>query len=257
MVSGERHLARRGRPAYHRRYVIDTGAATGYSHRALLVGDGQAIDDAMRVVLADHGFAVESEVDPEDAVANAPVVDVIVLDVAAPTADPIDICRRLRSTTNAYIVAVGERRSELDAVLSLSVGADDFMPQPVRTAELMARVQAMLRRPRYLGSTPNVLQLGDLEIDTGRREVRVAGEAVTLSGLEFGLLETLARNPRLTLSRQQLLEQVWGPSWFGDDHVIDVHMSNLRRKLGDDPQRPRFIRTVRGFGFRIVETPPD
>jgi DNA-binding response OmpR family regulator len=142
-------------------------------------------------------------------------------------------------------------------MLSLSVGADDFIPRPVEIVELLARVRAMLRRPRRLASSSRLLRVGDLEIDVDTREVKVAGAPVELSRLEFDLLELLARNPRLTLSREQLLQHVWGPAWFGDDHVIDVHISNLRRKLHDDPQLPTYIRTVRGFGFRIQQPPED
>jgi DNA-binding response OmpR family regulator len=221
-------------------------------HRALFVGPvhGEAAEST-RSALADSGFGVEDEPNLDAALELAPAVDVIVLDLGLPEADPIEACRRLRSATDAYIVAVGERQSELELVLSLSVGADDFIPRPVRTIELVARVRAMLRRPRHLPSAHTVLRVGDLEIDTGAREVRVGGQSIELSSLEFDLLETLARNPRLTLSRRQLLQHVWGPNWFGDDHVIDVHISNLRRKLHDDPHAPKYIRTVRGFGFRI------
>jgi DNA-binding response OmpR family regulator len=209
----------------------------------------------MHAALTEEGFSVDAAETPDSAFERAPAVDVIVLDLGLPETDAIELCRRLRAATDAYIVAVGDRQSELDLVLSLSVGADDFIPRPVRTTELVARVRAMLRRPRTLGAPAPILRIGDLEIDTGAREVRVAGEPVELSSLEFELLQTLAQNPRLTLSRAKLLRHVWGPNWFGDDHVIDVHISNLRRKLHDDPQRPRYIRTVRGFGFRIQEQP--
>jgi DNA-binding response OmpR family regulator len=222
---------------------------------ALVIGDARSA--TVRTALLEQGFSVET-VDAESAFERAATADLIVLDLGVPEVDPIEMCRRLRAATDAYIVAVGERRSELDLVLSLSVGADDFIPRPVRTFELVARVRAMLRRPRTLaaGASPPVFCVGDLEIDTGAREVRVAGEAVELSSLEFELLQTLVQHPKLTLSRRQLLRQVWGPNWFGDDHVIDVHISNLRRKLGDDAHNPRYIRTVRGFGFRIQEQPP-
>jgi DNA-binding response OmpR family regulator len=221
-------------------------------NRALFVGPVQgAAAESTRAALAESGFTVEDEPNLDAALELAPSVDVIVLDLGLPEADPIEVCRRLRSATDAYIVALGERQSELDLVLSLSVGADDFIPGPVRTIELVARVRAMLRRPRHLPSSHTVLRVADLEIDTGAREVLKEGRSIELSSLEFDLLETLARNPKLTLSRQQLLQQVWGPNWFGDDHVIDVHISNLRHKLQDDPHAPKYIRTVRGFGFRI------
>ncbi len=221
---------------------------------ALLVGYPPAADHVVRAALTEQGFRVDATLDPGAALWQAPSVDAIVLDFDIPEADPIEVCRMLRAATDAYIVAVGERQSELDAVLCLSVGADDFIPQPVQTIELVARLRAMLRRPRHFGAAPATIRIADLEIDTGARDVRLDGVPVELSSLEFDILYVLAKNPKLTLSRKQLLEQVWGPNWFGDDHVIDVHISNLRRKLNDDPRSPRYIRTVRGFGFRIQDT---
>jgi DNA-binding response OmpR family regulator len=223
---------------------------------ALFIGDAEAAAGTMHSALAEQGFRIDTTESADVALERAADADVIVLDLGVPEADPIETCRRLRAATDAYIVAVGERRSELELVLSLSVGADDFIARPVQPAELVARVRAMLRRPRTLEATPQTLRVGDLEIDTGAREVRIAGDRVDLSTLEFDLLRTLAQHPKLTLSREQLLRQVWGPNWFGDDHVIDVHISNLRRKLRDDAQDPKYIRTVRGYGFRIQEQPP-
>jgi DNA-binding response OmpR family regulator len=223
---------------------------------ALFIGGAEAAAGTMHSALAEQGFEIDTTASPDVALERAAAADVIVLDLGVPEADPIEICRRLRAATDAYIVAVGERQSELELVLSLSVGADDFIPRPVQTAELVARVRAMLRRPRRLGAMARTLRVGDLEIDSGAREVRIAGEPVELSTLEFDLLQTLAQHPKLTLSRQQLLRQVWGPNWFGDDHVIDVHISNLRRKLCDNAQDPKYIRTVRGYGFRIQEQQP-
>jgi DNA-binding response OmpR family regulator len=228
-----------------------TGTSSKLAHRALLVCGTPSAADSLRGVLVEQGFRVDAASDADSAVRRAPGVDVIVLELSLPEADSIELCRALRSATDAYIVAVGGRQSELDVVLSLSVGADDFITEPVKTAEFVARIRAMLRRPRNLGNAPAVLRVADLEIDTGARDVRIGDEPIELSNLEFDLLETLARNAKLTLSREQLLRQVWGPNWFGDDHVIDVHISNLRRKLHDDPQAPKYIRTVRGFGFRI------
>ena len=223
---------------------------------ALFIGDAEAATGAIHSALAEQGFQIDTTESADAALERAAAADVIVLDLGVPEADPIETCRRLRAATDAYIVAVGERQSELELVLSLSVGADDFIPRPVQTAELVARVRAMLRRPRTLGAMARTLRVGDLEIDTGARAVRIAGDPVELSTLEFDLLHTLAQHPKLTLSRQQLLRRVWGPNWFGDDHVIDVHISNLRRKLHDDAQDPKYIRTIRGYGFRMQEQQP-
>lgn len=232
-----------------------TALPAANTHCALLVGDALLSNDALHSALAGNGFHVERTESADTALALAPTVDLIVFDLGLSELDPFELCRRLRSTTDAYIVAVGRREAELELVLSLSVGADDFVPKPVQIAELLARVRALLRRPRRLAGTPSTLHVSDLELDVDAREVRIAGEPVGLSSIEFDLLTALAANPSLTLSREQLLRRVWGPNWFGDDHVIDVHISNLRRKLRDNAQTPKYIRTVRGFGFRLQQPP--
>ena len=139
--------------------------------------------------------------------------------------------------------------SETDRLIGLSVGADDYMTKPYSPRELVARIRAMQRRPHSTSRAASVRRFGALQIDPGAREVTVEGESIHLSRTEFDLLAALAAQPQLTLSRRQLLELVWGESWFGDDHVIDVHISNLRRKLGN----PGYVRTVRGFGYRMGE----
>jgi DNA-binding response OmpR family regulator len=225
-------------------------------HTALLVCEAREADDPVWSALSAQGFHVEATTGADVACARASFAELIVLDLDLAGIDAIEVCRQLRAATTGYIVAVGRRASGLGLVLSLSVGADDFVAKPVEIAEFVARVRALLRRPRRLADTSAVLRFADLEIDTDLREARVGGRPVALSSLEFELLETLARNPKLTLSRRQLLDQVWGSNWFRDDHVIDVHISNLRRKLSDNPQLPKYIRTVRGFGFRMqVDTP--
>jgi DNA-binding response OmpR family regulator len=151
------------------------------------------------------------------------------------------------------------RRDEVDKLIGLSVGADDYVTKPFSNRELVARIRAMLRRPRSgavsaPGRSP-VRRLGGLEVDTAAREVRVDGRVVELTRIEFDMLDALSAQPRVALSRAQLLEAVWGPGWFGDDHVVDVHMSKLRQKLGEDSREPRFVRTVRGVGYRLDAAP--
>jgi DNA-binding response OmpR family regulator len=147
------------------------------------------------------------------------------------------------------------RAEEVDKLVGLGVGADDYLTKPFSPRELVARIRAMLRRPRaaapVAAPAEPVRRLGDLEIDPAAREVRLAGQPLELTRLEFDLLEALSERPRVVLSRRQLLERVWGGDWVGDDHLVDVHIANLRRKLGDDPRAPRHILTVRGVGYRM------
>jgi DNA-binding response OmpR family regulator len=157
--------------------------------------------------------------------------------------------------SDAYVIMLTARANEVDRLIGLSVGADDYMIKPFFPRELMARVGALMRRPRS-ASPPaaagsGVRRLGRLELDPAARSVSLDGVELELTRIEYELLDALSENDRVTLSRRQLLDRVWGPSWFGDDHVVDVHISNLRRKLDDDPREPRFIRTVRGFGYRL------
>ena len=175
-----------------------------------------------------------------------------------PGIDGNEVCRRLReSSSDAYVIMLTAREDEADRLIGLAVGADDYVTKPFSPRELVARVRAMLRRPRsgsVGGGAPSTArQFGDLEIDVDAREVRVAGSPIELSKTEFDILDALSEQPRVSLSRDQLLERVWGPNWFGDDHVIDVHVSNLRQKLGDDPRSPRYLKTIRGFGYRMGE----
>ena len=231
-----------------------TALPAANTHCALLVGDALLSNDALHSALAGNGFHVERTESADTALALAPTVDLIVFDLGLSELDPFELCRRLRSTTDAYIVAVGRREAELELVLSLSVGADDFVPKPVQIAELLP---ASGRCCAGRGAWPDSVDAPCVRPRARRRRarVRIAGEPVGLSSIEFDLLTALAANPSLTLSREQLLRRVWGPNWFGDDHVIDVHISNLRRKLRDNAQTPKYIRTVRGFGFRLQQPP--
>jgi len=169
-----------------------------------------------------------------------------------PGVDGIEACRRIRAFSDAYIVMLTAKAEEVDKIVGLSVGADDYVTKPFSPRELVARIRAMLRRPRQAADVGEpVRRFGDLTVDPAAREVLLDGRPVELTRLEFDLLDALSGSPRLVLTRSQLLERVWGPSWFGDDHVVDVHIANLRQKLGDDPRSPRYIRTVRGVGYRM------
>jgi len=173
-------------------------------------------------------------------------------DLMLPGLDGIEACRQIRGFSDAYIVMLTARAEEADKIVGLSTGADDYVTKPFSPGELMARVRAMRRRPRATRPEPTpVRRFGDLAIDPAAREVRRGPDQVELTRLEFDLLDALSERPRMVLSRRQLLERVWGADWVGDEHLVEVHMANLRRKLDDDPRSPRYIRTVRGVGYRM------
>jgi DNA-binding response OmpR family regulator len=220
--------------------------------RALVVDDEPPLVKVVCTYLEREGFEVASADDGEQAVALARELDpdVIVLDLMLPGIDGIEACRQIRAFSDAYIVMLTARVEEIDRIVGLSTGADDYVTKPFSPGELMARVRAMLRRPRA-SRAGGVRRFGDLEIDPAAREVRRRGELVELTKLEFDLLDVLSGEPRVAFSRERLLERVWGREWFGDDHVIDVHIGNLRGKLGDDPRAPRYVRTIRGVGYRM------
>ena len=179
----------------------------------------------------------------------------LVLDVMLPGLDGVEVCRRLRIFSDAYVLMLTARGEEIDRVVGLSVGADDYLVKPFSPRELVARVKALLRRPRTTvaaAAPPAAAPPAALLIDEARHEVRVDGTSVELTATEFGILAALVRDPGVVLGRAALLDRIWGAEFVGDDHLVDVHVANLRRKLGDDPEHPRFVETVRGVGYRLV-----
>lgn len=221
------------------------------SLRVLIVEDDTQHATATRRLLEKESFEVTVCHDAESGLdqARSFPADLVVLDVNLPGIDGIEACRRLRTFSDAYVIMLTGLDSETDRVIGLSVGADDYIAKPYSPRELVARIRAMQRRPRASHDGAPAREFGALRVDPGAREVTVDGDVIELSRTEFDLLSALAAQPRMTLSRQQLLEAVWGEGWFGDDHVIDVHMSNLRKKLGN----PAYVATVRGYGYRIGE----
>ena len=233
-----------------------SGTGSGAALRALVVDDEEHLARLVADYLAKEGFATQVALDGERALelAREQPPDVVVLDVLLPGIDGVEVCRSLRTFTDAYVIMLTARAEEVDKLIGLAVGADDYLTKPFSPRELVARVKAMLRRPRSprpAGTSMPVRQFGDLTIDPAAREVLVAGTPVELTRLEFDLLDTLSAQPRVAFSRRQLVERVWDEAWFGDDHIVDVHIVRLRRKLGDDATRPRYVLTVRGVGYRM------
>jgi len=218
------------------------------------VEDDPSISQLVASYLEREGFLVDVAGDGETAVqlTRSWVPDVVVLDLMLPGMDGIEVCRQIRTFSDAYVVMLTARIEEIDRLIGLSVGADDYIGKPFSPRELVARIRAMLRRPHAAdpGIEP-IRRFGALQIDPVAREVLLDGELVELTRTEFDLLEGLSAHPRRVFARRLLLEDVWGGDWFGDDHVVEVHVANLRRKLGDDPQAPRYIRTIRGVGYRM------
>ncbi|MCX7619940.1 MAG: response regulator transcription factor [Acidimicrobiales bacterium] len=226
--------------------------------RVLVVEDAPEFVDLLVPLLEREGYRTIVAGDGEAALQHARsfAPDVIVLDLTLPKLDGVEVCRQLRTFSDAYVIMLTARGDEVDRVVGLEVGADDYMTKPFSPRELVARVRAMLRRPRTSagsGTTPQESErreLGDLVIDPMSRVVLVAGEEVNLTRIEFDLLETLTSKPSMVFSRAMLRDLVWGPEWYGDDHVVDVHIANLRKKIDRDRDQS-FIRTIRGVGYRV------
>jgi len=223
----------------------------------LVVDDEVALTGVISSYLVREGFDVVRAHSGPDAVEMARIhrPNLIVLDVMLPGFDGMEACRLMRQFTDAYIIMLTARDEEVDRVLGLTVGADDYLVKPFSPRELIARIRAMLRRPRSSGgaSTPRQpLSSRGLVLDVEARNAMLSGLPIELTRTEFDLMAALMSRPQLVLTRRQLIESVWGPGWVGDEHVVDVHIAHLRIKLGDSAADPRFIRTVRAVGYGLV-----
>ena len=234
-------------------------APGGGATRVLVVDDEANLVELVQGYLERDGYSVLTAGNGQTALdlTRDERPDLIILDLMLPGIDGLEVCRRVRQFSDAYILMLTARAEEVDKVVGLSVGADDYLTKPFSPRELVARVRAMLRRPRSSSAEPDPpapRTIGDLVVDAARFEVRKRGEPVALTARELSLLATLAAHPGHVFTRAQLLEKVWGSELY-DDHVVDVNIGNLRRKLEDDPARPRWVQTVRGVGYRLAEHP--
>ncbi len=226
----------------------------------LVVDDEASYRDALSVALSAEGFRVETAADGVEAIEkferSRPAL--ILLDVMLPRVSGIDVCRQIRSTSRVPIIMVTAKGSEIDAVVGLEVGADDYVAKPFRLRELVARVRAALRRGHRAEDDDlereDVVVVGDVMVDVARHEVTVHGRLVALPLKEFELLEILMLNAGRVLTRDVLIDRIWGPNYFGDTKTLDVHIKRLRAKIEDDPSSPARIVTVRGVGYRYEKS---
>ena len=216
----------------------------------VVIEDDPHIADLVDLYLRREGFRVLLARDGEQGLVLVKQEEpwIVILDVGLPgRRDGFDVCREIRAQGSLPVLFLTARDDEVDRILGLELGADDYLVKPFSPRELVARVRAILRRTREAPSTPEVTVIGDLEVDQRRREVRLADEAISLTTREFDLLAFLSNNLGLALSRQQLLDGVWGPDWYGDERTVDVHVAQLRKKLGTALP----LATVWGVGYRF------
>jgi len=223
------------------------------SHRILVVDDEPIIVKTVQAYLEKEGYAVHTALDGPAALkaARAFRPDLIVLDIMLPGLNGIEVLRRLRQESDVYVLMLTAKADETDKIVGLTVGADDYLTKPFSPRELVARVKAILRRGRGGDMGELALVFGRLRIEPDARRVWKDDQPVELTSTEFDLLHALARHHGQVLSREQLIEQVWGYDYYGDERVVDVHIGRIRKKVEDDPANPTLIVTVRGVGYRF------
>jgi DNA-binding response OmpR family regulator len=218
----------------------------------LVVEDAPEFAQIVTTVVRNAGHRVRSATSIADAMtalASTPP-DMVILDLGLPDGDGLDLCRIIRERSNAYIIMLTGRDDEIDKLLGFRLGADDYITKPFSPRELGARIEALVRRPRANETAVAERTFGATTILPSSRQVRVEGVEVELTRIEFDLLDALTSNPATVFTRAQLIERVWGPEWYTDDHVVDVHIANLRKKI-DRPGTKSLVRTVRGVGYGL------
>ncbi len=226
--------------------------------RVVIVEDESALAESVKFALESEGFEVVTASTGSEGLEKVRTwhPSLVLLDVMLPDSSGLDVCRKIRSESDVPIIMITARDSESDKVAGLELGADDYVTKPFSVRELVARCRAMVRRSDRMGpfaEAKEVLRGGPVELDIDAHEVRVNGERVELRPKEFDLLESLIRRRGRLASREILIEEVWGPSYFGDTKTLDVHIKRLRSKIGDVPSRPELILTVRGLGYKFAD----
>ena len=239
------------------------------SGRVLIVEDEESFIEALTVGLTREGFTVKVARDGKEALDffNVYSPDIVLLDVMLPLVSGVDVCRQIRARSQVPIIMVTAKGEEIDAVVGLEVGADDYVTKPYRLRELISRMRSLLRRSRWTAESEafrgEVIEVGDVAIDPERHEVLIRGEQIELPLKEFDLLELLLTNAGRVLTRDVLIDQVWGSDYVGDTKTLDVHVKRLRSKIEEDPSNPSRIVTIRGLGYKYATgaaaetTPPQ
>ena len=238
----------------------DAGRSDAAGASVLLVEDESSIAEPFARALRRNGFQPTIAGTAADALraGRERMPDVVLLDLSLPDGDGWDVCRELRRQSDVPIIMLTARGTVSDRVVGLELGADDYVVKPFATTEVISRIRALLRRVRSTpgdsaeAHVPELLVLDDVRLDLAARRVWLAGEELALTRKEFDLLARLARDAGRVVTRETLMAEVWDENWFGSTKTLDVHIAGLRRKLGDDPARPRYIHTVRGVGFRFA-----
>jgi two-component system response regulator RegX3 len=226
--------------------------------RILLVEDEASISEPLSSALEREGFAPVIARTAAEAIELADRIepDLILLDLMLPDGDGRDVCRSIRRDSDVPIIMLTARGTEVDRIVGLEIGADDYVVKPFSSGELIARIRALLRRIDGGGKAAAKATIGDLELDESSRRASFEGEPMELSRKEFDLLTELVRSAGSVVTREDLMATVWDENWFGSTKTLDVHIAALRRKLGDSPVHPRYVETVRGVGFRMASPQP-
>lgn len=225
--------------------------------RILLVEDEASLSEPLTFLLEKEGYEVAVAADGQAALDSFTRAepDIILLDLMLPKVSGLEVCKRVRAVSSVPIVMLTAKDTEVDIVVGLELGADDYVTKPYSTRELLARVKAVLRRRASDSTTESVMGFGAVRLDTERHTLSVNGAPTPIPLKEFELLEYLMRNAGRVLTRGQLIDRVWGSDYFGDTKTLDVHIKRIRSRIEDDPKNPRMLLTVRGLGYRFEETP--